>query len=258
MNRTRAGLCAIALALVLAVAGCTAEPRADGARPVTTEEAQLLATARFRNFDAGARRITTSLTDAGTELGLTGWVDYRAEVGFAVLAADGKTSHLLLWDATTVAAKPTDDSEAGQIFAGPVRTPASAADFAAAPLSDTGALHPLLAILIALGNDRPDNPLLLQQGGALWVREDTVGDTPVTVFAGPIDANQATEPSESDSTDGSRSAPVDPEASSTRYWLDSEGVILRFDVRLGVEWVTVFFGAAADVELTSPFATDLG
>jgi hypothetical protein len=248
-NRTRAIVGTLALALVLAVGGCAAEPNPDGARPVTTEEAQFLATARFRNFDAGARSISASLTDAGTALELTGWVDYRSEVGLAVLAADGVASHLLLWDATTVAANPTDAAEADRLLAEPVRTPASAADFATAAMSDTGALHPLLAILIALGNDRPDNPLLLQQGGALWLREDTVGETPVTVYAGPTDASL-------ESAATAEPALVDPDASSTRYWLDSDGLLLRFDVRLGAEWVTVLFGPATDVDLTSPFATD--
>ena len=42
-----------------------------------------------------------------------------------------------------------------------------------------------LAFIAELGATRPENPLLLEQGGALWLRDDSVGGTPVTVFAGP-------------------------------------------------------------------------
>lgn len=232
----------IAAAIALALLGCTAQPPAQEARPITTEESQLLATARFRNFDAGARSITTALTDAGTPLALTGWVDYRTEVGYAVLDTQGQF-YLLAWNASTIAAQPLTAEEAQAAASAPVPMPAIGEGFQEAAMNDTGALHPLLSILISLGNDRPDNPLLLQSGGALWLRTDTIGETAVNVFAGPTTGAD------------SAAATVDPDASDTRYWVDDAGLLHRFEVRLGAEWVTVDFGPS-DVSLTSPFTTE--
>jgi len=236
----RARFALVAAAVALALLGCSAEPPAAEARPITTEESQLLATARFRNFDAGTRTISTTLTDAGTPLEITGWVDYRTEVGYAVLDTQGQF-YLLAWNASMIAAQPLTAAEAEAAVATPPPMPAIGAGFEATTMNANGALHPLLSILISLGNDRPDNPLLLQTGGALWLRTDAIGETAVTVFAGPTE-----------STDTAATT-VDPDASDTRYWVDADGLLWRFEVRLGVEWVTVDFGAASEISFTSPF-----
>jgi hypothetical protein len=236
---------ALTVIVIGALTACTPTTTPSGARAVTTEESQVLATVRFHNFDTGARGFTTSLRDAGTDLALVGWVDFTTGVGLATLSESGTPSYLLVWNATTVAAKPINADEAAAVSTPPVRTPTDSSNFSSSPLGTDGALHPLLSILIALGNDRPDNPLLVQQGGALWLRDDTVGSTAVTVFAGPTTADG--------STDTTTQATVDPEASSTRYWVDADGLLQRFDVRLGADWVTIDFGTATDVQLDDPF-----
>lgn len=247
VHRTIAAI--VALATLMGLGACSAEPSLAAVRPVTMDEAQLLATVRFRNFDAGARAVSTSLTDGGIELELDGWVDYASEIGYAVLAEDQIPSYLLVWDASTVAAKPTEATEAAALSTPPIMIPTSEVGFESSPLNTTGALHPLLAILISLGNDRPDNPLLLQQGGALWLREDTVAGTAVTVFSGPNGSD--------DAAGLATSNVVDPEASNTRYWIDADGLLLRFDVRLGVDWVSVLFSEAKNLSLTSPFTSEI-
>ena len=223
-------------------------PAAESARPITTEESQLLAVVRFNNFNEGTRTVETSLRDAGTDLTLAGWVDYSTSTGFAMLTETAtSTSSLLIWDATTLAARPATAAESEALAQPPISIPAITEDFGTAPLSPQGALHPLLAILIALGNDRPDNPLLLQQGGALWLRADTVGGTPVTVFSGPTSPTDETV--EQPST-------VDPDAANARYWVDADGLLLRCEVKLGSDWVTIDFGSAPTVHLENPFTTD--
>ena len=243
VSRRTLGL-GIALAIAAGtLAACT--PADEVARPVTTEEAQLLAVVRFNNFNAGDRSFSTSLRDAATDLALEGWVDYETSVGYAVLTADLTQESLLLWDASSLAARPITTDEVAQLLTAPVATPTSLDGFGVGPLNTDGALHPLLAILIALGNDRPDNPLLLQQGGALWLRTDSVDGVPVTVFAGPTDSSSNADPNTN----------VDPDASNARYWVDDQGLLRRFEVRLGADWVSVDFGPASGVALSSPFAT---
>jgi hypothetical protein len=94
----------------------------------------------------------------------------------------------------------------------------------------------VLTVLAGLGADRPENPLLIRQGGALWLREDTAGRQEVTVFAGPTD--QQTQ------TDG-----ADQDAAGIHYWVDQSGLAHRVDVRLGEEWAEV---TLEDATLTVP------
>ena len=101
-----ARLLGIAVALVLLLAGCSAdsaaqEPTAPPARPVTTEEAQLLAVVRFNNFDTGTRPFSTAITEKGTELELEGWIDYAGHLGYAQVTGSF-TPQALLWNGTTV------------------------------------------------------------------------------------------------------------------------------------------------------------
>jgi hypothetical protein len=89
-------------------------------------------------------------------------------------------------------------------------------------------------VLAGLGADRPENPLLIRQGGALWLREDTAGRQEVTVFAGPADQQ----------TDG-----ADPDAAGIHYWVDQSGLAHRVDVRLGEQWAEINL---EDATLTVP------
>ena len=67
--RSLRALAALVLAGAL-LAGCTGAPEDPdaSARPVTTEESQLLAVARFRSFDAGSRPFTTEVRERGADL----------------------------------------------------------------------------------------------------------------------------------------------------------------------------------------------
>jgi hypothetical protein len=236
MTRRRwTGLLA-AVAVLAVLAGCTTapEPDPDAARPVTEEESQTLALVRFNNFDAGTRRLTATLEDRGHALALDGWVDYTTHTGLALLTVDGAPDRDLVWNGAYVALRPSTTTGAPEVPADLNGWDATELDAGAAPL------HALLIVLASLGADRPENPLLLQQGGALRLREDSVGDTPVTVFTGPNDGAVV---------DGV----VDPEAASVRYWVDDDGLLLRVEVRLGSTWATVDLGNGEGVTIPALF-----
>jgi hypothetical protein len=245
--RTRAAL-AVTGAAILLLTGCsgpgaTTEASTPDARPVTTEESQVLATMRFRNFDAGARSIDFALADDG-EVRFRGWFDYGSGTGYGSLAHESGTD-LLLWNAEFVAVHP-HPSDSGE---------------APLPIPETGTLEeswdggPLrpgdsrrdavLAIVGSLGADRPENPLLLQQAGALWLDEQTVDGVDLTVFAGPP-SDDALDPGES----------ADPDAATTRFWVDPTGLAVRVDVRLGGEesWTELNLGDADGVRIADVFA----
>lgn len=228
-RRLIAGL--VGAALVAGLAGCapTATPEpAESSRPVTTEEAELLAIVRFGNFDAGARSVAAAFVDQGHEIGLVGWVDYTTHTGFGLLTVDGTPDRRLIWDGAVVATDPaTGDA--------PLTVPTSVEGWSGRVIDASGTpLEALLLVLAKLGSDRPENPLLLQQGGALWLASQNIGDTPVTVFAGPAEG----------AVDGEI---VDDTASAVRYWVDADGLLRRLEVRLGATWATVDFDDAEGV-----------
>ena len=229
-----ARLLGIAVALVLLLAGCSAdsaaqEPTAPPARPVTTEEAQLLAVVRFNNFDTGTRPFSTAITEKGTELELQGWIDYAGHLGYAQVTGSF-TPQALLWNGTTVGVHDSAPDANGNP-ALPIKDPTST-DWITHPLDgSTSRLDSLLIVLGGLGSDRPDNPLLLQQAGALWLRADTVDGTPVTVFASPP----------SDKPPAAGDPAITTDTSPLRLWVNAAGLLRRAEIRLGEQWQTVDF-----------------
>lgn len=215
-------LVAMTLLVTTACSG-DAEPVAESAvRPVTVAESERLASVRFRNFDAGSRKVTATYTDQGHEVTLEGWYDYATHTGYGLVSADGVPSDRVVWDGRILA------TTAGDHLGEPVT---SLDGWQAGKLdAGTSPLAVVLTVLAGLGADRPENPLLIRQGGALWLREDTTGQQDVTVFAGP--------------TDG-----ADPDAAGIHYWVDQSGLAHRVDVRLGKQWAEI---TLEDATLTVP------
>lgn len=231
--RIRLAAAAAAVAIASAfLAGCGADTADDGPRAVTTEESQLLAIARFTNFDVGTRHVEAALSDAGFDLTITGYFDYRNQTGYVGLAEGGQRNSLLLWREHTIYAHAP--VSASLVLPPPDAADGPGAEWGSAGLDPTAStLHAVLILIAELGNDRPDNPLLLQQGGAQWLRTDTVRGTSVTVFAGPT------------TTDAGGNAVE----SRLRYWVTDEGLLLRVEALLGDDWVTVDFGDAQGVTI---------
>jgi hypothetical protein len=240
-GRARTRVLASALvSLAFLAAGCApgASPSATAAeRPVTAEEAQLLAVARFKNFDAGTRSVSLEVQDSGHALAVTGWFDYATGIGYGALSDSGTPNSLISWEGHVLAIH----SPAGG--AAPLPAPGVAdtldSSWRTGPLDPTAStLHAALVFVAELGSTRPENPLLLQQGGVLWLRDDSVDGTPVTVFTGPTGLATAAE-----------SATEPPASSRVRYWVDGSGLLLRVEVLLGAAWVRIDLGRAEDVSL---------
>lgn len=231
------------LAVVLLLSGCAATGAPDPtptARPVTAEEAQLLAIARFDNFDTGSRPFATEVQERGSDLRLQGWVDYRSQVGYAAVTG-AFDPQALLWTATTVGVRTQQPDAAGSP-ALPIPPPGDPG-WTSAPLDPASSrLDALLSVIGGLGSDRPDNPLLVQQSGALWLRDDEVDGTPVTVFAAPP----------SDEPLSASNAPPDAETSPLRLWVTEDGLLLRAETRIGDTWTTVDFPDAPAPALELP------
>lgn len=232
-SRRGAAVLALVLALGIPATLTACAPTAEVAevaetpRPLSGTEAERLAAVRFRNFDAGTRPIDVRIpgTEAG-ELRLTGWFDYETKAGYAAASTDEGSAGLVWWNESTIAVREAPVEEA------PLPLPADGWESGPLDPSSTS-MAAVLALLGGLGSDRPENPQLLLQSDAAWLRADEVAGTEVDVFAGPSDAG-------ADATD------VDERP---RFWVDERGVLLRFEARLGgaPDWTVTDLGDSIDV-----------
>ena len=225
----------------------TSATATDAPRALTSDEAQGLATMRFRNYAAGVRSIAFAVTDSGKTYDVEGWADYAAHLGYATVSEDDAIPVVIGWSTAGLSTHdyppPVPDGAALPPLP-PPDLPDAPESWVSSDLDPTSSrLHTLLAMVVSLGNDRPDNPLLLQQSDARWLRTDDLDGTPVTVYAGP-----------------SSEKPADPDAvteSTVRYWVDDEWTLLRLEARLGGdgEWTKVDLGPADDgVSFADAFA----
>lgn len=215
------------LAMVTACAPADVAEVAEDLRPLSTAEAERLAVVRFRNFDAGTRPIDVRIpgTSAG-ELRLTGWFDYETKAGYAAASTDDGSAGLVWWNESTVSVReaPADDA--------PLPLPADGWESGPLDPSSTS-MAAALALIGGLGSDRPENPQLLVQSDAAWLRADKIDGIDVDVFVGPSDAGAT----------GS-----DPDQ-RPRFWVDERGLLLRFEARLGgaSDWSVIDLGDGADI-----------
>jgi hypothetical protein len=226
-----------------ALAGCGAI-QTDQARHLSESEAQQMAVSRFKNYNAGTRAITATIRDSADVWTIKGWYDFENDVGYASLTdttlstpspEPGPASAVLLWSKHLLFSQSADGLEGKK--SPPL--PAPAVDEIKQTWNFTQyqpnlyAPQAALLIIASLGFDRPENPLLLQQSDALWLRDDHIGKTHVNVFAGPTSASVGTATPSPDATPA-------PDASTVRYWLNDSGLMLRVEMRLGgTKWSSV-------------------
>ncbi|MFT4157678.1 MAG: hypothetical protein QM630_07110 [Microbacterium sp.] len=219
----------------------------EGPRALTSDEAERLALVRFRNFDAGVRAVATSVVDAGVSYAISGWVDFASQLGYGRIEAAGEQS-LLAWSMVGVATAPLPTGVTEAPLPPPTVESVDSGWISSSLAPDASRLHALLALIISVSSDRPDNPLLLQQTDARWLRSDEIDGVRVDVYAGPT-SDTVYDPASGEPDDGS--------AATVRYWVDSGGLLVRLEAHLGGsgEWSTVDF---AEAESNVQFAQELG
>lgn len=191
-------------------------------RALTSDEVNRLAITRFLNYQAGGRAVRITVPNPAGGLVVTGSVDYRTHTGYGVVRGTGRDTSsdgLIRWTATTVLVHPMTDPPA----AAPASPPASG--WHSRPLRTSGmTLDSSLAIALRLGNDRPDNSVLLSQSGASWAGRDRVRGHRTDIMNGPdADSEAGTAGSEA-STSG-----------NVRYWIDSDGTMHRVQATIASE-----------------------
>ncbi|GAA1516540.1 hypothetical protein [Nocardioides humi] len=206
-------------ALGLGVSGCGAgsgaarpEP-ADDPRPLTGAEAEQLALVRFQLYSASPVRVAMRWPGSPA-ISYTVSLDLREHLAWGTFEThDGEDSDtgFVAWDLATVATAP----------GAPDAAPPEPGAWSQRALSTQYAQDIFLALTLNLGSDRPENPALLRQSTARRLRSDEVDGTRVAVFEGP-------RPAEATASAGGGAA-----SGRTRYWLDDDGALVRFEAYLG-------------------------
>lgn len=203
--------------VVVGLVGCSGESADDGPRQLTSDEAQRFAGFRVKNFRAEALDFEATIIDGDVTVFAQGTVDSRDHEAVAVMTPRGAT------EVSRFLARWTVDSVDAMAYAGDaVPTPLPEEGWESSELdSSASALAAAQVLVVSLSNDRADNPQLLTQSGARWLRREELGGVEVDVMGGPTEGDQP---------------------SSLRYTIDDDGQLHRLEARLdGEHWSTFNF-----------------
>lgn len=162
------------LVLVLvATSAASCSPGDDDATPLSDDQAAALSQVLTRNFEAGgAELVATVPYGPDSELRLDGvidWVDHggRGELTTVIDGEDAERTDVA-WTETEVAVRPSGAGDDAWTF-----RPADA---------DGVPLDRVIALIVASAGPERDNPLLVAQSNARWLRFDDVDGTDVDVI----------------------------------------------------------------------------
>ncbi|WP_110208940.1 hypothetical protein [Nocardioides daejeonensis] len=200
----RGFLAASAAGLLLTACGeDDSAPAAEKPRPLSAAEAELLALCRFRLHQRDVVPVEMAWP-GDPSMTVRGALGLRDGRGHGVLSTPGAEERLIVWDLVRVGTAPAADS-------------VPALDAWATRALSTGVPQDIFLLLaLSLGADRPENPVLLQQSSARFLREDEVAGVPVVVLEGPRPADEA-----------------ERKSSRSRYWIAEDGTVRRFEAYLG-------------------------
>lgn len=223
-QRLRLVSLAAAAAAVVLLAGCGSEkPVAQEPKRLNTEQAQALAIMRFQNFNKRVLHVKIDVPAKPVDFHAEAVLDLRDHVGFGEYTttnsgtSDVVTSGVIAWSQDLIAT--TDGGDFKQL------PPDSA--WTQRPIGQSTAVDAMLLMALQLGGDRPENPVLLQQSSARLLRTEKHNGKPVWVISGP-----AASGADVTATNGAEDD-ANSQTSRTTYWIDKEGMLSRFEAKLG-------------------------
>lgn len=188
--------------VVLLLAACGGE-KTTTERPLTTDEAAILAEVQFKNHEVGGAEFSVSaaFVNMGESIQMSGVVDWKNHHGRARVVGQGVEAGVteVVWSENVVFEHRPNIS---QILAMNGRQ--GAYFIARPPQTSQRLVDRVIGIITALSSKERDNALLIQQKeGSLFLRADTIRD---------------------------RKADVLRYGSINRFWIDSETLeLLRFE-----------------------------
>ena len=198
------GTAITALGLGLAAWYTTSSATQNSNSAMTSAQADLLALARFNDYQNGVSAIDAEIPISGQEFTLDGRVDWQSHLGYATLASAQQAggTELLQWTPNGIAVRGN--------WTGPLPATPPADGWTVRAWQQGADLDSALQLILDLAANRPENAQQLRQSGAIVLRETNIGAAHVTIFAGPPE------------TQGGAN-------SHTRYWIADNGTLRRFE-----------------------------
>lgn len=176
----------IGMMLITAVGLLGCADRADRPaepRPITAEEASVLADLLVRNLEAGGAAVEGEMPYGPATFRFAGEIDWVNHVGRIELRTDLDTGddpppRAIVWNRSVVFEEVPGLADALTAQGRP------AASWVARPLDPQAApLHVLLQLIDTTSSDKRDNPVLLRSQGIRWLRRDsvTIGEDNIAV-----------------------------------------------------------------------------
>ncbi|HWA65501.1 MAG TPA: hypothetical protein VG899_03925 [Mycobacteriales bacterium] len=181
-----------------------------GPRPVTAAEAERLATMRVTNFEAVGVAFHANVAAAQGSVTVNGDVDFHTLTGYGEVSSKNAASYTIEWNPSRLIAWRSSGRPTAAPAALPVTPPR---ERALSP--STSGVDTVLALLLGLGESRPDDAGQVRQDGARWLRTATLDGETVDVMQGPS-AKGAGHGSDT----------------SLDFWVDRTGHLLRVDAYL--------------------------
>ena len=177
---------AVILTLVAVIAACSNGDGAPNGEPIplSNERATRLAQAGYQNLLAGGAEFEANSAFLGVQpsetVRLIGVIDWENHVGRAAVSSTGSTGGLteVYWDENTVLERWPGMDDLVASLGGPDQP-----WVARAPEPNTRQIDRLLALVVGLAIEQPENAILLQQTeGSAFMRNDTLRDRDVEVL----------------------------------------------------------------------------
>ena len=180
MRRTLRVLGVAAVTLVAACGG--GDDSGNSERPLTGEEAGLMAMVQYSNMQIGGAtvEVASASTVTNESVSLRGEVDWADHTGRVLVSANGKEAGVseIAWTGGQIFERRRD---LAQILPSLGYAPDTWITRQIDPVNRP--VDRVIAILVRLSSTEPDNAVLIQQEeGSAFIRTDTWRDSPVNVF----------------------------------------------------------------------------
>ncbi len=168
----------IVIALLAACGPDGPDRAATGPRPVTAEEAGVLADVLHRNLDAGGAQFDAVATVGGAPVRLQGIVSWTDHAGSAALSVGSLPPYEVRWTADAVFRALPGLSERMAALGRP------GVGWVVRPADPQGTrLDVVIGLVVGLAATTHDNPVSLQQQAEVqWLRSETAGEGAIDVY----------------------------------------------------------------------------
>ena len=170
------------ISILFVVSSCSGT-KSEAERPLTIDEASILADVLWRNHESGGAhfRLVAKSGTAEGDIAIEGDIDWVKHLGYGRVTGGSQPHPVneVWWDANSVAEwRPSLENEVRKLIPTAVN-PVLLRD----PEQETRRLDQLLAIIVGLSASMPENAqLILQKADTSFMRTDVLRNRPVLVF----------------------------------------------------------------------------